>query len=258
MRDKLKQIVIKYRIKPILGLVYLFRSLHRRIKYNIEYFREIKRLSDNRFNYGWFLRWPCLNDATKTTGFDAHYVYHTAWAARLLAENAPGFHVDISSYLYFASLVSAFIPVRFYDYRPAPLNLTNIECGHADVTNLPFSDNSIDSLSCMHVMEHIGLGRYGDPFDPKGDIKGINELKRVVAPGGHLYFVVPIGGKAVLQFNAHRIYTYKQVVEFFDGFELISFSLVCDDGTFLNQPRNQEIANEQRYGCGCFLFKKTN
>ena len=56
-------------------------------------------------------------------------------------------------------MVSAFIPVEFYDYRPAELSLSGLEFKHADLTHLPFADNSVESLSCMHVIEHIGLGR---------------------------------------------------------------------------------------------------
>ncbi len=50
----------------------------------------------------------------------------------------------------------------------------------ANILDLPFKGNSVESLSCMHVVEHIGLGRYGDPMDPEGDIEAIKELKRVV------------------------------------------------------------------------------
>jgi hypothetical protein len=45
----------------------------------------------------------------------------------------------------------------------------------------------------MHVVEHVGLGRYGDPIDANGDAQAIKELKCVLWPGGVLYFVVPTG-----------------------------------------------------------------
>src|SRR5690606_28659757 len=70
---------------------------------------------------------PCLNDNTQNTGFDRHYVYHPAWAARILAQVKPEKHVDISSALNFCSIISAFVPVDFYDYRPANLTLSNLK-----------------------------------------------------------------------------------------------------------------------------------
>src|SRR5690554_5750635 len=135
--------------------------------------------------------YPCLHDKTSNTYFDRHYVYHPAWAARIVAKNRPEKHVDISSTLHFCSILSAFVPVDFYDYRPASLILSQLSSLSADLSSLPFEDDSILSLSCMHTVEHVGLGRYGDPLDYDGDIKAINELKRVLARGGHLLFVVP-------------------------------------------------------------------
>ena len=251
----LKKFHRRYRIIPFVWLWNFIHWLPRSIKYNIDYFMKAKKLADNRFLYGWSQRWPCLYDATDSTSFDPHYVYHTSWAARIIVRLKPEYHTDISSSLFFAGIASAATPIRFYDYRPAGLKLRGLDCGKADVANLPFDDNSISSLSCMHVMEHIGLGRYGDPFDPSGDLKGIAELKRVLAHGGHLLFVVPIGGVAKLYYNAHRVYTLEQIKEYFEGLELKEFALVTDSGDFIERA-DEDDAQKQTYGCGCFLFKK--
>ncbi len=190
-----------------------------------------------------------------SASFDRHYVYHTAWAARKIAEISPDKHVDISSCLWFVSLVSAFIPIDFYDFNPPKLNISGVNVGFADLLKLPFADNSIKSLSCMHVVEHIGLGRYGDPVDYNGDLKSIAELKRVLAPQGNLLFVVPVGGNAEIIFNAHRVYTYQQVITMFMDLKLIEFSLICDNGSFVVNA-TPYLASQQKYGCGCFRFEK--
>lgn len=210
-----------------------------------------------RFKLRWQDRYPCLRDKTAETGFDRHYIYHPAWAARVLAQTLPECHIDISSSLHFCTMVSAFVPVRFYDYRPAELDLSNLTSTPADLCALSFPDASVDSISCMHVVEHVGLGRYGDPLDPNGDLKAIDELKRVLAPGGSLLFVVPIGQPRIM-FNAHRIYAYRQIIEYFLGLELVEFSLIPDkpeDGGLLRHA-SQEQADAQNYGCGCFWFRK--
>ncbi len=198
----------------------------------------------------------CLNDNTGVTHFDAHYVYHPAWAARFIKKNNPSKHIDISSTLHFCTMLSAFIPTEFYDYRPAELNLDNLSSASADLTNLFFADNSVNSISCMHTIEHIGLGRYGDPIDPEGDIKAINELQRVTAKDGHLFLVTPVG-KPRIQFNAHRIYSFDMIKDLFAGFELKDFSLVTDNAKFVHSA-NPKLVQEQSYGCGCFYFKKNN
>jgi len=125
--------------------------------------------------------YECLDDNTKETSFDSHYEYHQAWAARCVKKIKPKKRIDISSRITFNAVLSAFIPVDFYDYRPANLlNLSGLECKKADLTNLQFENGTIESLSCMHIVEHIGLGRYGDEIDPEGDLKAIKELKELL------------------------------------------------------------------------------
>jgi len=197
---------------------------------------------------------PYTQDASTETIFDRHYVYHPAWAARILAETKPSFHVDISSTLHFCSMLSAFLPVRFYDYRPAPLRLTGLTSESADLLNLPFESDSLRSLSCMHTIEHIGLGRYGDPLDYDGDLKAMAELQRVTRPRGDLLIVTPVG-RPLLAFNAHRVYSYEQVLQGFAGCQLQQFSLVPDHGWFVDDA-DPALVVQQSYGCGCFWFKK--
>jgi len=205
----------------------------------------------------WNKRYPCLNYKTVDTKIDRHYVYHTAWAARVLEKTKPMLHVDISSTLYFVAMVSAFVPIEFYDYRPANLRLKNLKCGKEDLMKLSFKDNSIKSLSCMHVLEHVGLGRYGDTLDPNGDIRAMNELARVLEKDGDLLIVVPVGEPTVL-FNAHRIYSYEQIINYFKDLELVEFALIPDsekDGDLV-YGASKELVGKQKYACGCFWFKK--
>jgi hypothetical protein len=241
--------------------VYIHKAGNRSGKTNKwfrDQFRKFKILNESsdlkRFQVRWEDKYPWLSDNTPNTGFDAHYVYHPAWAARILAIIMPEYHIDISSTLHFSTMVSAFIPVRFYDYRPPILKLNGLQCDFIDLNSLPFETDSINTLSCMHTVEHIGLGRYGDKLDPEGDINAINELKRVVKPGGSMLFVVPVG-KPKLMFNAHRIYSYSQIIEYFSGFTINEFSLVTDKNEFVVSAP-VELADAQKYGCGCFWFLK--
>lgn len=225
-------------------------------------FRRFKALSGasapgTRFSVRRQDQMPCLGDKTARTAFDRHYIYHAAWAARIIAQTRPAEHTDISSLLHFCTIVSAFVPVRFYDYRPADLQLSDLTSQHADLTALPFASGSISSLSCMHTVEHIGLGRYGDPLDPGGDLKAIGELKRVLAPGGSLLFVVPVGRPKVM-FNGHRIYSYAQIVSAFSELELAQFALIPDNPALggLLEDAAPELVEAQSYGCGCFWLRK--
>jgi ubiquinone/menaquinone biosynthesis C-methylase UbiE len=138
--------------------------------------------------------------------------------------------------------------------------LDNLESKPIDLVKLSFEDNSIASLSCMHTIEHIGLGRYGDPLDYDGDLKAIDELKRVTANGGNLLVVLPLGAESKIAFNAHRIYKHADVIQLFSGFTLKEFALISDNKNEngLIYQANEDVLNRQKYGCGCYWFEKEN
>lgn len=223
-----------------------------------DYLEYVKKDKEKRFRLPFSSVMPCLFENTPFTRFDTHYIYHTAWAARKVQEINAKEHVDISSSLYFSGIISAFKPVHFYDFRPAKLNLSNLISGGENLTKLSFPDDSIRSLSCMHTVEHVGLGRYGDEINPEGDVQASKELGRVVEKGGNLIFVVPVG-KPRIQFNAHRIYSYDMVSEMFPDFEIKEFSLIPDNALEIGMIYNATKleSDKQKYGCGCFwLIKK--
>lgn len=206
------------------------------------------------FGNRWF-KWPILDEDTPSTAFDQHYVYHVAWALRCVARLAPPHHVDFSSSLNFCSTVSALVPTRFYDLRPAALHLPGLQCLRADLTAGDFDVGRHPSVSCMHVVEHVGLGRYGDAVDVDGDLKAIANLKKAVAPGGQLLFVVPCGRPAI-HFNAHRIYPAASVIGYFaDAFDLAEFHFITGiEGEAPLQDPAPEATLDYDYGCGCFRF----
>ncbi len=221
-------------------------------------FKKVK--GSERFSLNFSDIYPCIRDKTITTGFDRHYVYHTSWASRVVREIDPPFHVDISSSLYFSGILSAFVPVKFYDYRPAQLCLSDFESHKGNLLNLPFTDKSVQSISCMHTIEHIGLGRYGDEMDAEGDLKAIKELKRVTADGGNLIIVVPVGIPKI-EFNAHRIYSYEQIIEMVSDpcFTLKEFSFIPEttaEGPILRNA-DPTIVSKAKYACGCFWFQRS-
>ena len=236
-------------------LFYLLSHINQLPRFVFDYFKFKKGAPE----------WPCeisdllpmLDDKTSTMGFDAHYVYHTGWAARVLKETSPKEHIDISSSIMFCSIASAFIPITHYDYRKPNLKIQGLECGSEDLCNLSFSDHSVRSISCMHVIEHVGLGRYGDPINPIGDQLAANELMRVLAPTGHLLIVLPVAERAVVRFNGHRIYTFQRVIQLFSELELVEFSFLNESNSNLFTRFASEIdIKGSRFGCGCFVFRR--
>lgn len=187
--------------------------------------------------------------------FDPHYIYQAFWATRrIFSEKCPRFHVDVSSHLSFVVQLAGAMTVFQVEFHPAGVKNENFREIRGDLLNLPFGDRSIDSLSCLHVVEHIGLGRYGDRIDPEGSIKAARELERVLKPGGKLYLSAPVGHERVC-FNAHRVFSPKSIQEMFPSLALTEFSWVDDQNCF-KEHQELESANDFNYGCGMFEFEK--
>lgn len=186
--------------------------------------------------------------------FDRHYIYLGAWAARRVSQHAPSLHTDIGSQLSFVTVLSATTPIRFIEFRKVPIELAGFESVAGDILHLPLADNSVASLSCLHVIEHIGLGRYGDPLDPAGTVKAAAELKRVLSRGGQLLVALP-QGRSRICFNAHRVHDSTEVLEMFADLRLLEFSGVNDAGEFRENCEPASLDGCE-YGCGFYRFTK--
>ncbi|HBR71544.1 MAG TPA: hypothetical protein DEA27_01895 [Candidatus Moranbacteria bacterium] len=197
---------------------------------------------------------PVISDKTSTTRIDAQYFYQGVWAFKKIYNSKVVEHVDVGSQTNLVSFLTVFTNVKFVDIRPLEAKLDNFVSIKGSILELPFTDNSVHSLSCLHVAEHIGLGRYGDPLDPLGTEKACKELSRVLASGGDLYFSLPIG-KPRLCFNAHRVHSISQIMEFFKELELLELIVIDDKGGFVERPGVHDF-DDAIYSGGLFHFRK--
>lgn len=186
--------------------------------------------------------------------FDSHYTYQAAWAIRRILQSGVKQHLDISSDIRFITQLSAITKVIYFEYNAFNLKLPNLEIAQGDILNLPIGNSSIKSISCLHVIEHIGLGRYGDPIDVNGSIKALLEIVRILIPGGSLMISVPIGIPRTL-FNAHRIFDPNYPPNIFSNLELSEFSVVTTSGEYFENVKPDMYAMDE-YACGLYLFRK--
>jgi SAM-dependent methyltransferase len=199
---------------------------------------------------------PQLRDWTATTPYDAHYLHQDAWAARGVHALGPERHVDVGSRVTFVIGLAAFVTVTFVDVRPLDAEVPGVEPLAGSVLALPFADRCVPSLSCLHVAEHVGLGRYGDPLDPLGTRKAAAELERVLAPGGVLWFSLPVGEPRT-NFNAHRVHDPAEVPGLFPALELTEFRAVDDAGHFRADLAPADLRGAS-WSAGLYRFERSS
>ncbi len=189
-----------------------------------------------------------------------HYYHQDLLVAQMVFENNPSRHVDVGSRIDgFVAHVASFRPIEIADIRPMESKSRNIVFLQADLMKTALGTGETDSLSCLHTLEHFGLGRYGDDIDPNGHLKGFKNLIDMVSPGGMFYLSFPISSNERVEFNAHRVFNPKSPLgwEGSSGLELLRFDFVNDSGDLIeNTSVDAAIAANLTYGCGIYTFRK--
>ena len=201
----------------------------------------------------------CLTDMNEASGnLPKHYFLQDLYFAQKIVENKPTKHVDIGSRIDgFVAHLASFMEVEVLDVRPLKNTIKNVRFIQADLMDCNFHlNNYCASVSCLHVIEHLGLGRYGDTIDAQGHLKGLDTIYKLLQAGGYFYFSVPIGNQRI-EYNAHRIFSVDYLLNYFSSkYELLSFSYLDDDDVMHENidPGNEIIPC--RFGCGLFIWKK--
>lgn len=218
--------------------------------------RYLKNLREFRATMGsdflWGRQLPILDEWQAASGSLGAYFHQDLRVAEWIYQKQPLRHVDVGSRIDgFIGHLAVFREVEVLDIRPQPQAIRNIVFHQLDLmAKLPDAwVECTDSLSCLHTIEHFGLGRYGDTIDPDGHLKGVEQLKRMVKPGGLLYLATPIGPQRI-EFNAHRIFAAQTVAGWFDsGWEIERFAYLDDSEVMHENPdwRNADLNNN--FGC---------
>jgi hypothetical protein len=205
--------------------------------------------------------WPIVNEhKSNSAGLDPHYFYQDLLVANYVFIDKPEIHLDIgSSVSGFVAHVASFREIHVLDIRPLKLDINlNIKFQQQDLMNPDKRIlNKYDSISCLHTIEHFGLGRYGDKIDPNGHIKGFNNILKLLSSNAKLYISFPVGGiKTKTIFNAHRVFKSTDVLSWAKkeyNLELINFDIVNDLKIYRN--KSLKFADQFDYACGIYTFK---
>ena len=226
-------------------------SIIRILKQYKEFKKQLGRNSE--FNLGKL--YPIGTDRNKESGTaNGQYFHQDLLVAQCVFRNNPQRHIDIGSRIDgFVAHVASFREIEVFDIRYLSSNIPSIKFRQMNL--MSELERSLvdytDSLSSLHAIEHFGLGRYNDPIDADGHLKALQNIYLLLKKGGKFYFSVPIGRQRI-EFNAHRVFSLKYLLELFqDKYSLLTFSFVDDDGEL---HKNVVLDNDNiRSNCNCFL-----
>lgn len=246
-----------------LDLKKIFHSLRGSITYLNNLTKFSKMLIEKKSDFEIKTLYPCLSDRYEGAGsLPLHYFHLDRYVASRIYENAPVLHADIGSRIDgFVAQVSVFRKLEVFDIRQLNYPIQNVTFRQADLMSADFHlKDYCDSISCLHVIEHLGLGRYGDPLDPDGHIKAITNIHKMLKSGGIFYFAAPIGPLRI-EYDAHRVFSIRYLLDLFEGlFKVEHFSYISDDNVlFTDVPLTSERIKDNfncNYGCGIFELRK--
>lgn len=204
---------------------------------------------------------PCLFDWYEEGGTTkSEYFWQDLLVARMIFEANPVKHVDIGSRVDgFVAHVASYREIEVLDIRPITANIPGVVFKQADLMN-PSNDltDYCDSLSCLHALEHFGLGRYGDLVDTKGFESGLSNMAAFVKENGLFYLAVPIGIDRV-EFNANRVFDPNVIIKVAknNSMHLNTLTTIKYGGIVeeieINESSLAKLAS-QRYSLGVFVF----
>ncbi len=204
--------------------------------------------------------YPIISDRYADAGSMDTYFWQDLWAAKLIYQSGVKTHFDIGSRIdgFIAHLLAMDIDVTLIDVREFPGKVENLHTIVSDATRLSqVEDESIESMSALCSLEHFGLGRYGDPIEPEACFLCFEAIQKKLKKGANLYISVPIGKERV-EFNAHRIFFAKTIVDCFKQMNLVELSYASSDGIDyqIELSKYDHDLRKGRFGFGLFHFIK--
>ena len=208
-------------------------------------------LNDEKLN---LTSYPCLLDKKDVNLNIQYYDYQNGWAFEQILKNKPSELIDIGSNIAYLVSASKLTKVTFIDLRPHNIPIDNLDTKVGDILSIPYDNETVEFLTSLSVIEHIGLGRYGDKIDLQGMQKSINEFHRVLKVNGTLLVSFPIGSSNNIEFNAHRRFSPEKIYEMFNKFK-IEEEIYILKNEIVDVKKFNEIGKPNAFACFKFIKK---
>ncbi|MBO8219552.1 DUF268 domain-containing protein [Prochlorococcus marinus] len=228
----------------------------------------IIKSNSTEFNIKKFgILYPIFSENTESSGVaKGHYYHQDLYFANLIYRDKPRIHFDVGSRIdgFISHLLSFEQKLLIGDIRKSEIDNSLVKNIYFDLSK-PLKRKKLTtytSISCLHAIEHVGLGRYGDQLDPLGHLKALKNLSLILKKEGILYLSHPTSKESEIYFNAHRVISLKDISYIFSyvGLKPINFAYVDNSGLFHApiSPDKIDYLNNfgLNYGCALWCLKK--
>jgi hypothetical protein len=253
---KINFILTQFGLNPIV----MIRSFRGVLPYFFDFIK-FRRQYTGKINF-----YPCLHDRYDSAGaIHTEYFWQDLLVAQMIFDNKSNQHLDIGSRLDgFVAHVASFRKIDVLDIRPVEIKIPNLNFVQADLMSEKDLDRlnkyeHYESISCLHALEHFGLGRYSDPVMGDGYKLGLRNIIRLLMNGGVLYLAVPLGSPRV-EFNANHVFDPYHIIDLArdQGCHLINFITIDGGNRVVSHDvfENFSYISECSYRLGIFIFNK--
>lgn len=245
-------------IKTQIGInpLTFINSLKFSIKYLVDLYK-FKKIYRGRISIK-----PSLQDFNDQSGKISEYTVQDLFVAQKIFLSKPKHHVDIGSRVDgFITNISTFMKVEIFDIRELKSFNPNITSKKVDIFSNLIPENYTKSLSCLHTIEHFGLGRYGDDIIHNGLERGLAQLSKILKKDGLLYLSTPVGNEMV-EFNSNWIFDLKKIIDVSKTHDLqvLEIFILNKKNNLFKQINideiNYEKLNQQLYNLSLIIFNK--
>jgi hypothetical protein len=257
---------LAYFIYLLFGVRFSFKNCsfknYRNLKSDLRKLEEQATKSEHKFPVTKL--YPVYKDKSEHAGeFSFQYFYQDWFVAKQIYSNNPKRHIDIASRIDgFVAHVAVFRPIEVFDIRPLNLNIPNIIFKQMDIMDSNnLKKECTDSISCLHAIEHFGLGRYGDPICFEGHLTAFENIGLMLKRGGKFYLSTVFGEQRI-EFHAHRVFSLKYLLKMVSvNYDITNFVYVDDRNNF-NEINLLDVSDDDKannLGCsyGCAIFELT-
>lgn len=115
-------------------------------------------------------------------------------------------------------LASMGYSVTAVDLQKYTFEHPNLRFVQGDINKLSLGVGKFDIVTCISVLEHVGLDVYGGEVDPRGDRLALKSIHKLLKKRGRLILTMPFGQES--RSFSYRSYSWAQVKDLLAQFKI--------------------------------------